>query len=141
MENFTPLLSIIGGSLIGLAAVALFRLNGRIAGISGMLHGLMDRSPEQRRSRLLFIGGLILGGFLFSVFGGIGLSGVSNPPLWLIAAAGLLVGIGTRLGSGCTSGHGICGVARLSNRSVVATITFLLLGFLSASLLRPELVS
>jgi uncharacterized membrane protein YedE/YeeE len=120
MTQFTPVASIVGGTLIGLAAVILYRLNGRIAGISGIFHGLIGADREQRSWRLLFIVGLVIGGLFYQLVSG------QSPAL---------VGIGTRLGSGCTSGHGVCGIARLSLRSIVATMVFLAVGMLTASLL------
>lgn len=134
VANLHPwIMSAIGGVFIGLAAVLLMSLTGRIAGISGIAGGLVNGARD-RGWRLAFIAGLLLGPGLFwllSGSSGIGLPQVSTP--WMIFA-GLLVGAGTRLGSGCTSGHGVCGTARLSSRSMVATAVFVLAGMLSTSL-------
>lgn len=125
MENFTPVSALIGGVMIGLAAVMLLLANGRIAGVSGILGGLLTRQPGEIGWRLAFVLGLVAGPLLYA-----GLAG--GPPTItvtsstaLLVAGGLLVGYGTRLGSGCTSGHGVCGLARLSPRSLVATGLFL----------------
>ena len=125
---------LIGGVLIGLAAVLLLALNGRIAGISGILNGLIalqDRS--ERLWRLLFILGLITGAAFFRLlYGPLRMQVEASVPMLL--AAGLLVGFGTRLGSGCTSGHGVCGIARLSPRSMLATAVFTLFGIFAVYL-------
>jgi uncharacterized membrane protein YedE/YeeE len=129
MANFTPVSAAIGGALIGLAAVLLMLLIGRIAGISGILAGTLglDRSDEHWDLgwRLAFIAGLILAPLAFGL-AGLAVPAPEMPASWLvIVAAGLLVGFGTRLGGGCTSGHGVCGIARLSPRSLVATAIFM----------------
>src|SRR5262245_36016819 len=122
MGNFTPISAAIGGALIGLAAVLLMLSTGRIAGISGVFGGLIGLAAPDRGWRVAFIAGLILAP-LTGVIAGYPLAEPLMPASWaVVIVAGLLVGFGTRLGSGCTSGHGICGVARLSPRSVVATM-------------------
>jgi Predicted transporter component len=114
-----------GGLLIGLGAVLLMLANGRIAGISGIVGGLADQAPGETSWRLAFLAGLVLGPLVVAAFTG-ALPAVhvdaSGP---VVVAAGLLVGVGTRLGSGCTSGHGVCGIARLSPRSLTATLVFM----------------
>jgi uncharacterized membrane protein YedE/YeeE len=126
MENFTPLSAAIGGGLIGLSAVLLMLLIGRIAGVSGIFGGLLNFKGDDKDWRIAFIAGLILAP-LMAGWIGYAMPTPKLPASWtVIIAAGLLVGFGTRLGSGCTSGHGICGMARLSNRSMVATIIFML---------------
>ena len=117
-----------GGILIGLAAVLLLALNGRIAGISGILSGLLTSKDRfERRWRLLFLLGLIAGPALYQFFyGPLRLQIEASTPALL--TAGILVGFGTRLGSGCTSGHGVCGIARLSPRSILATAVFMTFG-------------
>ncbi len=126
MANFTPVSAAIGGGLIGLSAVLLMLLTGRIAGISGILGGLLDLRADDKDWRIAFIAGLILAP-LMAGWMGYGMPAPKLPASWsVIIAAGLLVGFGTRLGGGCTSGHGICGVARLSARSIAATIIFML---------------
>jgi len=123
MANFTPVSAAIGGALIGLAAVLLMVATGRIAGISGIFGGLIN--APGRGWRLAFIAGLILAP-LTGTLAGYPLTEPQMPASWaVIVIAGLLVGFGTRLGGGCTSGHGICGVARLSPRSIVATAIFM----------------
>jgi uncharacterized membrane protein YedE/YeeE len=125
MANFTPLSAAIGGALIGLAAVLLMLFNGRIAGISGIVDGLVNPRTDDRLWRAAFVAGLIAAPLAAALAG----HAVAMPQMpgsvVIIAVAGLLVGFGTRLGSGCTSGHGICGIARLSPRSIAATLVFM----------------
>lgn len=128
------ILPIVGGLLIGLASMGLLATLGRIAGISGIAWGAIA-SPD-KTWRWLFLIGLVAGGALLHA-----LTGVSHPPepegpLWLAALAGLIVGIGTRTGSGCTSGHGVCGIGRLSFRSAIATATFMFTGVLTVFIVR-----
>jgi uncharacterized membrane protein YedE/YeeE len=136
MTEFTPLAAAAGGALIGLSAVLLLWLNGRIAGISGILYGLFTRESAERNWRFLFVFGLILGGLLYQLTTENALSTRSDFPVYLLAIAGLLVGIGTRLGSGCTSGHGVCGISRLSLRSALATTTFVVVGMVTTTIMR-----
>ncbi|SDN60131.1 YeeE/YedE family protein [Afipia sp. GAS231] len=125
MANFTPLSAAIGGVLIGLSAVLLMLLTGRIAGISGIFGGLLDWRGEDKGWRIAFVAGLILAPIIAGAIGH-GMAPPKLPANWvIITAAGLLVGFGTRLGGGCTSGHGICGIGRLSMRSITATIVFM----------------
>ena len=120
-----------GGLLIGCAASLLFWANGRIAGISGVLAGLiLDRRAGDAGWRWLFLVGLVIGGALYGLIARNPRVPLSAGPLVMLVA-GLLVGFGTRLGSGCTSGHGICGLARLSKRSLTATLVFMIFGFLT----------
>ena len=126
MANFTPVSAAIGGALIGLSAVLLMLLTGRIAGISGIFAGLLNVRSEDKAWRIAFVAGLILVPVIAGWIG-YGMAPPRLPASWaVIAVAGLLVGFGTRLGGGCTSGHGICGVARLSTRSIAATVIFML---------------
>jgi uncharacterized membrane protein YedE/YeeE len=125
MENFTPLSGAIGGALIGLAAALLLALNGRIAGISGIVGGLLPPRAGDMGWRLLFVAGLALGALLLRIMGGEPLAAPTGTSTLLLALGGVLVGFGSRLGSGCTSGHGICGLARFSPRSLVAVATFM----------------
>ncbi|MGB0646570.1 MAG: YeeE/YedE family protein [Bradymonadia bacterium] len=127
--------AIIGGALIGVAASWLLLARGRIAGISGILGGLLGRWDEQSAWRLSFLGGLLVGGGLLVAFMPTVIVAPSHRSIALVSIAGLLVGFGTRLGSGCTSGHGVCGLTRFSLRSLVATLTFMVTGFVTASLL------
>lgn len=135
MTEFTPVSALAGGLMIGAAAVMLYVLLGRIAGISGILNGALTASDGQRGWRLQFLLGLVAGGALYQWVGGHALLTRTDFPLPLLVLAGLLVGFGTRLGSGCTSGHGVCGVARLSTRSLLATAVFLGVGMLTATLM------
>ncbi|HEU4580428.1 MAG TPA: YeeE/YedE thiosulfate transporter family protein [Polyangiaceae bacterium] len=135
MTLFTPYASLAGGALIGLAASLLLIGQGRIAGISGIASNALLGKPGDRGWRAAFLLGLVLAGSASLIFAPAAV-GHSPRRLALIAVAGLLVGIGTRLGSGCTSGHGVCGVSRLSPRSLVATLTFLLTGALTVTLVR-----
>lgn len=122
---------LLGGSLIGLSAAVLFLTTGRIAGISGILGGLLlDRAQGQRAWRVLFISGLLIGPVIAGALG-IAQIGSAASNWGGLVVAGLLVGFGTRLGNGCTSGHGICGLARFSKRSFAATMTFMGFGFLT----------
>ncbi len=125
MVNFTPVSAAIGGALIGLAAVLLMLFTGRIAGISGIFASLINPQTEDRGWRAAFVAGLIAAPVTAMLVG----YPVPMPQmpgsLLTVAVGGLLVGFGTRLGSGCTSGHGICGIARISPRSIVATCTFM----------------
>lgn len=124
LEDFTPLSGFIGGVLIGLASVLLLWLNGRIAGISGIVGGMLSQKGGEFGWRAAFVAGLLLGAFGYTLYaGGLPVSVPASVPV--LIAAGLMVGFGTRLGSGCTSGHGVCGIGRLSRRSFVATGTFM----------------
>lgn len=128
MENFTPVSGLVGGAMIGAAAAILMLANGRIAGISGILGGALDGGlarVSENAWRIAFLIGLVLGPFLAATIG-IGVSEITMAGSFpLIVVAGLLVGIGTRIGGGCTSGHGVCGLARLSPRSFIATGIFM----------------
>ena len=133
--NFTPWSALAGGLMIGTAASVLLLLNGRIAGISGILGGLLRPVKADIAWRVAFVAGLILAPVGYSLI-------VSAPVVRIDAGtsvlviAGLLVGLGTRYGSGCTSGHGVCGLSRASPRSLVATVGFMLAGFLTVYVVR-----
>ena len=133
---FTPWLAIIGGSLIGLAAVLLMWSKGRIAGISGIVAGALSERGEERTWRLSFLLGLFLGEILAAYFSGAlaGVQSVASTPVLVVA--GLLVGVGTRMGGGCTSGHGVCGISRFSQRSMVATVVFMASGAVTVFIVR-----
>jgi hypothetical protein len=137
MENFTPVSALVGGGLIGLAASLLMLSYGRVAGVSGIFAGVLDaRAPgEDRRFDLLFLAGLLAAGVLARLVYPAALP-VQTPSLAVGGAAGLLVGFGAQLGSGCTSGHGVCGLSRLSARSLVATLTFMGTGILTVAIVR-----
>jgi len=125
MDNFTPVSALIGGAIIGLSAAVLWLGIGRVAGISGIVGNLWTARMAELGWRVAFLIGLVAAPLLWRLAGGpMPEVTLSASPL-LVAASGLLVGIGTRLGGGCTSGHGICGIARLSKRSIVATATFM----------------
>ncbi len=126
MKHFTPLTSLAGGVLIGLAAAALLVLDGRIAGVSGIAGGLLRGRHAGALWRALFLTGLVLGGFLYSVCVPEAFAFTLARSRGALLAAGLLVGFGTQLGDGCTSGHGICGLGRFSPRSLTAVLTFML---------------
>lgn len=133
--HFTPWTSLAGGMLIGLAAALFILLEGRIAGISGILGGLLSPRRGDTAWRLLFLGGITAAPLSWVVFGEAPAMRVEAGWTTLVAA-GLLVGLGTRYGAGCTSGHGVCGVSRLSPRSLAATVTFVLAGFVTVWLVR-----
>jgi len=136
MENFTPVLGLIGGGLIGLGAALYLVLNGRIAGISGIVGGLLSPRPSDVGLRVAFVIGLLAGPFLVGALG-VPLTAIQITDSWpVLIIGGFLVGFGTRLGSGCTSGHGVCGLARLSPRSLAATGIFMAAGIVVAVLAR-----
>jgi len=137
MANFTPVSALAGGVLIGLASVWLLAANGRIAGVSGILHGLFAQPPGDRLWRAAFIAGLIAAGFVWQWFA----PPIENLPRhWAsMALAGALVGFGTRMGGGCTSGHGVCGLGRFSLRSLVAVMVFMAAGMAATFVMRHAL--
>ena len=135
-EDFSPVSSLLGGVMIGTATVLLIAFQGRIAGISGILGSLMQLKNTPKGHylwRLLFVLGLVSASFVYGLFWALPNIQIDTKP-HLLLMAGVLVGFGTRMGSGCTSGHGICGLGRLSIRSLVATISFMFAGFASCFL-------
>jgi uncharacterized membrane protein YedE/YeeE len=134
--SFSPASGFLGGVLIGLAAVLLLLANGRIAGVSGIVGGLLSRKPGDIGWRVAFVLGLWLGALVYWAARGalFELELQATPGIMIVA--GLLVGYGTRLGSGCTSGHGVCGIARFSPRSMVATVVFMASGIATAYVVR-----
>ena len=139
MANFTSISAAIGGALIGLSAVLLMLSTGRVAGMSGIFSGLLNLRGEDKDWRIAFLAGLILAPILAGLFG-YGMAQPVLPSNWIvIVVAGLLVGFGTRLGGGCTSGHGICGIARLSPRSVAATVVFIVMAIITVAITRHVL--
>ena len=128
--------AIIGGLLIGLSATLLLLFNGRIAGICGMVAAAVLPGGSDRAWRWLFLGGLLAGTLLWHLVSGAAVPTPTGASPWLVIAAGLLVGFGTQMANGCTSGHGVCGLGRLSPRSLVATISFMLAGAVTVYLLR-----
>lgn len=128
MVPFDPVSAAAGGALIGLAVSLLMLLNGRLAGISGVLGDLLEPGTLYKGWRIAFLVGLVAAPLLAKAMG-YAYGAPSMPDSWaLVVVAGLLVGVGTRLSGGCTSGHGICGIARISPRSIVATVTFMAVG-------------
>ena len=131
--EFTPYLSFIGGIIIGISAIWLMLFHGRIAGISGIVKTALFQE-DGRVWRILFVVWLVLGGAIGFHLTGFSFSYREGFPLYLIIIGGLLVGLGTSMGSGCTSGHGVCGISRISPRSIVATIVYLGVGIIVATL-------
>ena len=134
VTEFTPVSAAIGGALIGIACTLLLVLYGKIAGISGIVKSVFAKANSDSRWQLYFMLGLLLAGVAVRVFAPSLLEGELQLPPWLIVVAGLLVGAGTTLANGCTSGHGVCGMSRFSTRSWVATCTFMLVAFITANL-------
>jgi hypothetical protein len=140
MDAFTPWTALLGGAIIGLAALMLYAGNGRLAGISAIFAGVFYAPTPRNRWRWMFIAGLVAGGLAMALIEPTYFPREAPRPVALLALAGVLVGFGTRLGGGCTSGHGICGNARLSRRSMVATVTFIATGALAVLAARALLV-
>lgn len=133
--NVTVWRSLAGGALIGLAAVLLVLMNGRIAGVSGVMGGLLHRARGDTAWRLAFLAGLIIAPVLYQAVAASPAIDIEAGPLTLVVA-GLLVGVGTRFGAGCTSGHGVCGLSRRSPRSLAATAAFMASGFVTVFVVR-----
>lgn len=134
--------AILGGIIIGLAVSVMLLFNGRVTGISDIIGGIINRDTLDKYWRILFILGLLIGGFVLRIIYPASFTIISNANSFDYIFSGLLVGIGTLLGSGCTSGHGVCGISRLSVRSIGATVTFIIfgiIGVLTFKLLRGEL--
>lgn len=136
MQSFTPYTALIGGALIGLATVTLLWFNGRIAGISGIVNGLLTPREGDVAWRWWFVSGLLIGAGSYLWISPLSFQPRADYPFILTALAGLLVGFGTRMGSGCTSGHGVCGLARLSTRSAIATVVFIGAGVMTVLITR-----
>lgn len=128
-------MAVAGGALIGVASSLLILLNGRIAGISGILGGLLQPGSSDTGWRFTFLAGLVIAPLVYDLLATLPVVEVEAES-WLLILAGLLVGFGTRLGSGCTSGHGVCGIARLSRRSIAATLVFIGSGMLTVYVMR-----
>ena len=135
MYNFTPVSAMLGGLIIGVSVVLFFYTTGRLAGISGIFANTIS-SKTNRSSNFLFLLGLVLGPLIYFYTTKVPANFKITDSLVLIIIGGLLVGLGTRMGGGCTSGHGICGISRFSIRSMVATITFILTGMLTVFILQ-----
>ncbi|HEX5514849.1 MAG TPA: YeeE/YedE family protein [Gammaproteobacteria bacterium] len=135
-SSFTPGSALLGGALIGLSVAAFVLLNGRVAGITGLLATVFQRQDEGRSDKLLFLVGMVVAPIVWQLFQELPrVQFVAGG--WLpLVVAGLLVGFGTRYGSGCTSGHGVCGLSRLSPRSLIATLSFMATGFITVYVLR-----
>jgi len=131
MDLTNAIAPLAGGGIIGVAVTLMLLFNGRVAGISGILSGLLNSPKADSFWRLAFLAGLLVGGVVLRILDPAFFQNTSGRGLGLIALAGLLVGFGTVMGGGCTSGHGVCGVSRFSLRSVLATGTFILFGFVS----------
>ena len=123
----------VGGALIGLAASLLLLTNGRVAGISGIVGGLLQPRDPGTSWRTVFVLGLLSGGAILMALAPQTIAEPASRSVAAVAVAGLLVGVGTRMGNGCTSGHGVCGLSRLSSRSMMATLSFIATGFLTAT--------
>ena len=128
--NFTPITATVGGMIIGLAVVMFFLFNGRLVGISGIASNALTEK-DNKFDNLLFLIGLVIGPILYTLFTNNEINITTSNSLILLIVAGLLVGIGTRISGGCTSGHGISGLGRFSLRSIIATITFMIVGILT----------
>lgn len=131
MDEIISVTALAGGVLIGAAVVLLALFNGRLLGVSGIVYGLLERQPGEIAWRLAFLAGLLTGGLVLLLAHPEAFGAPSSRSLLATAAAGGLVGFGTRLGNGCTSGHGVCGVSRLSPRSIAATLTFIATGVMT----------
>ncbi len=138
MENFPFTEPLAGGVLIGFSSVILLLLLGRLAGISGIVWGAVSAQPDNAW-RWTFLVGLVAGPWLYHSLSGVPYPAPSQFPWWQAVVGGLLVGFGTNMGSGCTSGHGVCGVGRLSPRSLSATVTFMATGFATVYVIRHVL--
>lgn len=136
MQSFEPVNALLGGALMGLAANLLLLLNGRVAGMSGIVGGILGANPKDRAWRLMFVAGMLVGAVAAFALLPTRADITVDANAAMLVIAGLLVGYGTRLGNGCTSGHGVCGMARLSPRSMVATLCFMAAGMLSVFLVR-----
>jgi len=132
--NFTPLSAFIGGLIIGIAVILFFVSNGRLAGVSGIVNNALV-SKQNRTDNFLFIIGLVLWPIFYVFFTKIDITFLITSSLPTIIAAGFLVGIGTKIGRGCTSGHGICGISLLSVRSIIATIIFMITAIITVKLI------
>lgn len=127
---------IIGGMIIGFAATIMLLLNGRVTGISGIVGGIMNPTTQDKNWRFFFLSGLLLGGLLLRFIRPEAYTLISSANIYDYLLAGFLVGFGTLLGNGCTSGHGVCGISRLSKRSILATLIFIITGIISVVLSR-----
>ena len=134
VSNFTPLPSFLGGLLIGLGVIIFFISTGRLAGVSGIAFNVI--SNNNRFTNILFLIGLIIGPIVYKFFISNNIPFLINNSYFIIIIAGLLVGLGTKIGSGCTSGHGVCGISRFSIRSILATILFIFSGIITVLIMQ-----
>jgi uncharacterized protein len=134
MSNFTPVSAALGGAMIAASLAIMLIVTGRIAGLSGMFAGLLRGSAGDWEWRVWFFAGMLGTGALFAALRPETFDASARVPLWLVAIAGALVGLGTRLSNGCTSGHGLCGMSRLSKRSIIATLVFFGVGVATATI-------
>jgi hypothetical protein len=134
VHDFTPIRALVGGSLIALSLAIMLLATGRIAGLSGTFAGFLRGGRGDWAWRAWFVGGMLATGLIFKLAQPDMFDHGARVPLWAVAISGTLVGIGTRMSNGCTSGHGLCGTSRLSKRSVIATITFFAVGVATATL-------
>lgn len=141
MTSFTPISALLGGSLIALSLAIMLIATGRITGLSGLFAGLLRTPSGDWAWRACFIAGMFAVGTVFRVLEPATFDYAARVPLWLVAVSGVLVGVGTRASNGCTSGHGLCGMSRLSKRSIVATMTFFAIGVATATLVGTVLRS
>ena len=137
MVEFEFVMPLLGGVLIGIASAIMLLFNGRITGISGIFGGMFFKQGEERKWRTSFVAGLIAGGIGLQYLNPEFFTNTSGRSLLVLVLAGLLVGIGTQIGSGCTRGHGVCGIGRLSPRSLVATIVFVFAGMVLVAIIQP----
>lgn len=136
MQSSSILWALAGGALIGTSASLMLYFNGKVTGISGIVGGLLSRDAQSTPWRLLFVLGLVVGGAFMVALRPAAFSTDGAPSIGITLLAGLLVGVGTRLGNGCTSGHGVCGMSRLSPRSIAATLTFIATGVVVVAITR-----
>ncbi len=129
-------LAIAGGLLIGASAVFLLWFNGRIAGVCGIANGIMDKEAKDKGWRIFFLFGLLMGPVIYLALSSKPMPALPDTSLWLVGASGFMVGAGTRLANGCTSGHGVCGLSRFSIRSLVSVVIFMLTGGISVFIVR-----
>ncbi len=141
MNNFTPISALIGGALIALSLAIMLITTGRITGLSGLFAGFLRGTAGDWAWRAYFVAGMFVVGGVFRVLEPSTFDRAARVPLWLVAISGVLVGVGTRASNGCTSGHGLCGMSRLSKRSIIATITFFGVGVVTATVIGTVLRS
>ena len=134
MHDLTPIHALVGGALIATSLATMLLLTGRIAGLSGVFAGILRGRPGDWQWRMWFLGGALAVGAVFELAEPSTFDAGARVPLWAVAVAGACVGLGTRLSNGCTSGHGLCGMSRLSKRSIIATLTFFGVGVASATI-------